>query len=325
MEYEIYKEGELYHWGIKGMRWGVRRYQNKDGSLTDAGKKHIRAEEAKVREQEKTLKNRQAVKAKLDRIEARKKAVAEGNKELDDANKKKKKPSEDDKKSSKKSVKDMTDEELQKAINRSRLEDQYKQLNPEPAPKQSLMTKLKNDVIMPAAMNSGKRLLENALNKAGDNLLKEKADPNSLDALKKTYDKLNVQNNIEKIKVEMDKRKKGVVEDNLSWDEKLKKQTWEKNERERAEKEAVKSNNQTTATPKTDSPKKQEPITPNSPVKKTSNPAVNAFVNKVQNKPISEVSSARTRKQVQAKLEADDYDFTNWGRYDLDARRWDDD
>lgn len=30
---------ELYHWGVKGMRWGVRRYQNKDGSLTPAGKK----------------------------------------------------------------------------------------------------------------------------------------------------------------------------------------------------------------------------------------------------------------------------------------------
>lgn len=30
---------EMYHWGIKGMRWGVRRYQNKDGSLTAAGKK----------------------------------------------------------------------------------------------------------------------------------------------------------------------------------------------------------------------------------------------------------------------------------------------
>lgn len=32
---------ELYHHGIKGMRWGVRRYQNEDGSLTAAGKKRV--------------------------------------------------------------------------------------------------------------------------------------------------------------------------------------------------------------------------------------------------------------------------------------------
>lgn len=30
---------ELYHHGIKGMKWGVRRYQKKDGTLTSAGKK----------------------------------------------------------------------------------------------------------------------------------------------------------------------------------------------------------------------------------------------------------------------------------------------
>ena len=30
---------ELYHWGKKGMKWGVRRYQNEDGTLTEAGKK----------------------------------------------------------------------------------------------------------------------------------------------------------------------------------------------------------------------------------------------------------------------------------------------
>ena len=30
----------LYHHGVKGMRWGIRRYQNEDGSLTDRGKQH---------------------------------------------------------------------------------------------------------------------------------------------------------------------------------------------------------------------------------------------------------------------------------------------
>lgn len=32
-------EYELYHHGVKGQKWGVRRFQNKDGSLTPAGKK----------------------------------------------------------------------------------------------------------------------------------------------------------------------------------------------------------------------------------------------------------------------------------------------
>ena len=35
----MYNNDQIWHWGIKGMKWGIRRYQNADGSLTDAGKK----------------------------------------------------------------------------------------------------------------------------------------------------------------------------------------------------------------------------------------------------------------------------------------------
>lgn len=35
----IVNSGELYHHGVKGQKWGVRRYQNADGSLTNEGRK----------------------------------------------------------------------------------------------------------------------------------------------------------------------------------------------------------------------------------------------------------------------------------------------
>lgn len=37
--YVVKRSDELYHHGIKGQKWGVRRYQNPDGTLTPAGKK----------------------------------------------------------------------------------------------------------------------------------------------------------------------------------------------------------------------------------------------------------------------------------------------
>lgn len=64
-EYILTSNGELYHWGIKGQKWGVRRYQNKDGSLTAAGRKRY-SDDPKV------VKSKTAVKrANEDRKKAR--------------------------------------------------------------------------------------------------------------------------------------------------------------------------------------------------------------------------------------------------------------
>lgn len=37
--FEMYRESDISHHGILGMKWGIRRFQNKDGTLTSAGKK----------------------------------------------------------------------------------------------------------------------------------------------------------------------------------------------------------------------------------------------------------------------------------------------
>ena len=39
MQVRRLREDELCHHGVKGQRWGIRRYQNPDGTLTEAGRR----------------------------------------------------------------------------------------------------------------------------------------------------------------------------------------------------------------------------------------------------------------------------------------------
>lgn len=102
MENTVHSD-ELQHHGTKGMKWGRRLYQNKDGSLTPLGQKRynkevekLKKETAKVKEAEKAAANRKKTQSKLDKLEEKKQALEERKKALkgDSDGKKETKPEE---------------------------------------------------------------------------------------------------------------------------------------------------------------------------------------------------------------------------------------
>lgn len=131
---------ELYHHGVKGQRWGIRRYQYKDGSLTPAGRRRVN----KLKEEYTSLTGKRLIKKPTPKA-----ATKTSNN------------------SSKKEVKDMTNDELRIMTERLNAEKNYIDAvnnrnsvsNPTSKGKK-LVNKILTDVVSPVATDVTKQLLK---------------------------------------------------------------------------------------------------------------------------------------------------------------------
>lgn len=146
----IYASDELYHWGVKGMKWGIRRYQNKDGSLTAAGQKRYNKEMQKAQNEHRVLANKKRTQEKMDRLESIRKKNAEDREAISGKSKG------SGESSGKKSVSEMTDAELSAHNQRLRME------------KESLELQSRINQLTPQKVSMGQQFID----KYGANIVK---------------------------------------------------------------------------------------------------------------------------------------------------------
>lgn len=117
---------EIYHHGVKGMKWGVRRFQKKDGSLTSEGKARLKKsiDDRYQREDGKlTSKGKNKLQSDIDKASEVGGKAIEKAKAVNDSRTKKANSAK-----IKDDLSNLSDQELQKIVNRLNMEERYKQV-----------------------------------------------------------------------------------------------------------------------------------------------------------------------------------------------------
>ena len=189
-------ENELYHYGVKGQKWGVRRTAAQLGHKPTTKKKKVSKGEEFLNRLSTARKTRTANKLKKEKqrtrqaeqerkLEEQKKATKKAKAELKAARKVERKPK------TSKSVSEMSEEELKARINRLQLEKQYKdlmtQVNPQ---KKSKGKEFVTDILYSSGKNIGGQAVTYLMGTATNKVM-EKAfnDPRVVNPKKGQKDK----------------------------------------------------------------------------------------------------------------------------------------
>ena len=134
-------DNELYHHGVKGMKWGVRKTPVRSSSGATRKQK---SNTLSLFKKKKTTHNASVAKSSPAQT---------------------------------KSVKDMSDDELERKIERARLEQKYLELNPETVSRGRRIAKsVINNVIVPSAEDLGKQVVKSFMAKGINKVLNLEGD-----------------------------------------------------------------------------------------------------------------------------------------------------
>ncbi len=177
----LYKSSDtLQHYGVLGMKWGIRRYQNKDGSLTPAGKKKA----TKLKERYTQLTGKRMRRNPVKSTTSTKTSS----------------------KSKRKTVSEMSDDELKARIDRLTLERRFNELSPKQVSRGAAFKKALSDTAVGIIRNNGQKVMGDYLEKKVRASLKMNIE-DPIKELKKEAETLNLKRQIAMSKAYLESQK----------------------------------------------------------------------------------------------------------------------